>query len=68
MIAPRSSPAGQPGESDPRDESATPRKRFPFRSPTPPETQVVNNGFDAMWESRNKGKLFKDMTIPEPEE
>jgi ubiquinol-cytochrome c reductase subunit 9 len=30
--------------------------------------KVVNNGFDAMWESRNKGKLFKDMTIPEPEE
>jgi hypothetical protein len=67
--APRSSPAGQPGESDPRDESATPRKSaFRFAHPAPPETQVVNNGFDAMWESRNKGKLFKDMTIPEPEE
>ena len=50
------------------------------RSPTPrlaalvsltpplPNAQVVNNGFDAMWESRNKGKLFKDMTIPEPSE
>lgn len=37
---------------------------------TPPllNAQVVNNGFDAMWESRNKGKLFKDMTIPEPSE
>ena len=41
---------------------------FRFAHPAPPETQVVNNGFDAMWESRNKGKLFKDMTIPEPEE
>ena len=24
-------------------------------------TQVVNNGFDALWESRNKGKLYKDI-------
>ena len=49
----------------------SPRRResaFRFAHPPPPETQVVNNGFDAMWESRNKGKLFKDMTIPEPEE
>jgi hypothetical protein len=37
-------------------------------TPPPPNAQVVNNGFDAMWESRNKGKLFKDMTIPEPSE
>jgi ubiquinol-cytochrome c reductase subunit 9 len=29
--------------------------------------KVVNNGFDSMWESRNKGKLFKHMTFPEPE-
>jgi len=28
----------------------------------------VNGGFDALWESRNKGKLFKDMTFPDPEE
>ena len=40
----------------------SPRRRPALRP------QVVNNGFDAMWESRNKGKLFKDMTIPEPEE
>ncbi|ACO64518.1 predicted protein [Micromonas commoda] len=23
--------------------------------------KVVNNGFDALWESRNKGKLYKDI-------
>lgn len=54
-----------------RSTRRVPRRResaFRFAHPAPPETQVVNNGFDAMWESRNKGKLFKDMTIPEPEE
>ena len=30
--------------------------------------QAVNAGFDAMWESHNKGKLYKHMTIPVPEE
>jgi hypothetical protein len=27
----------------------------------------VNGGFDAVWEYRNKGKLFKHMTFPDPE-
>lgn len=30
--------------------------------------QVVNQGFDSMWESHNKGKLYKHMTFPTPEE
>ena len=34
--APRSSPAGQPGESDPPDESPL-RRSAPFRSPPPPK-------------------------------
>ena len=69
--APRWSLTGQPGESDPSEKpslSLTPRLRVVWPTPRPPPAQVVNNGFDAMWESRNKGKLFKDMTIPEPSE
>ena len=30
--------------------------------------KMVNKGFDSMWESRNKGKLFKDLKLPEAEE
>ena len=32
--------------------------------------QVVNNGFDTLWESRNKGKLYKHIVgnFPELEE
>ena len=30
--------------------------------------KMVNKGFDSAWESRNKGKLFKDLTQPDPEE
>ena len=34
--------------------------------------KMVNKGFDSAWESRNKGKLFKDLikdlTLPDPEE
>ena len=71
--APRSSPTVQPGGSDPSSKksrrSPTPRlAALVSLTPPPPNAQVVNNGFDAMWESRNKGKLFKDMTIPEPSE
>ncbi len=74
MDAPRSSPTVQPGGSDPSTKKKSRRSPTPrlaaLVSLTPPllNAQVVNNGFDAMWESRNKGKLFKDMTIPEPSE
>jgi len=27
----------------------------------------VNQGFDALWEKNNQGKLYKHMTIPVPE-
>ena len=37
-------------------------------SSSSPVAQVVNQGFDAMWESHNKGKLYKHMSFPEPEE
>ena len=30
--------------------------------------KMVNKGFDSAWESRNKGKLFKDLKLPDPEE
>ena len=30
--------------------------------------KMVNKGFDSMWESRNKGKLFKDLKLPDAEE
>ncbi len=30
--------------------------------------KMVNKGFDSAWESRNKGKLFKDLTLPDAEE
>ena len=30
--------------------------------------KMVNKGFDSMWESRNKVKLFKDLKLPEAEE
>ena len=72
--APRSSPTVQPGGSDPSSKKKSRRSPTPrlaalvSLTPPPPNAQVVNNGFDAMWESRNKGKLFKDMTIPEPSE
>lgn len=36
-------------------------------TPSPSHVQVVNQGFDTLWESNNKGKLFKHMTFPEPE-
>eukprot|EP00208_Stichococcus_sp_RCC1054_P006011 CAMPEP_0206148808 /NCGR_PEP_ID=MMETSP1473-20131121/37446_1 /ASSEMBLY_ACC=CAM_ASM_001109 /TAXON_ID=1461547 /ORGANISM="Stichococcus sp, Strain RCC1054" /LENGTH=65 /DNA_ID=CAMNT_0053546231 /DNA_START=565 /DNA_END=762 /DNA_ORIENTATION=- len=29
--------------------------------------RVVNSAFNTAWESNNKGKLFKDMKIPDPE-
>ena len=30
--------------------------------------KMVNKGFESAWESRNKGKLFKDLTLPDAEE
>lgn len=35
--------------------------------PSPVSSQIVNQGFDTLWESHNKGKLFKDMTFPDPD-